>query len=321
MKDLFSALKAGETITLEIEPPVGFRDELTVDTVTLLPFSSGYLAQAYKNLEEVEPLRRVIPAADMRTEKSLLAVKRGFTPPPIPTPATFVKLLKNASYGRNLYDTFSDFLTMAAGMVASTSNLEQREALDKVTETTRNRYNDKEKAYLNQALSDLIYVFRQGAPFPDFLGEVLMAEELSNKRSGQFFTPMHVSTLCAQMNFADLQDTDEQGRIITMAEPAAGAGGMVLACLNVLEKKGFPYGHRLCVTATDIDVKCFRMTFLQLALAGVPAIVVHGNALSMEVWATLVTPAYVFNRVGPRLEAQCNLERCFDLCKNNPSEK
>lgn len=44
----------------------------------------------------------------------------------------------------------------------------------------------------------------------------------------------------------------------------------------------------------DIDLRCVHMTYLQLALAGVPAIVRHQDSLSREIWSVWKTPALVF---------------------------
>lgn len=43
------------------------------------------------------------------------------------------------------------------------------------------------------------------------------------------------------------------------------------------------------------------MTYLQLALLHVPAIVVHGNALSLEEWEHWYTPAHVLGGWNARL--------------------
>ena len=49
------------------------------------------------------------------------------------------------------------------------------------------------------------------------------------------------------------------------------------------------------------------MTYVQLSLLHVPATVVHGNALSMEVWGTWYTPAHILGgwtfKLRRRLEA------------------
>ena len=46
------------------------------------------------------------------------------------------------------------------------------------------------------------------------------------------------------------------------------------------------------------------MAFLQLSLLHIPAIVVHGNSLSMEVWGHWFTPAHVLGGWSHRLSAR-----------------
>ena len=74
-----------------------------------------------------------------------------------------------------------------------------------------------------------------------------------------------------------------------------GAGGMVIACANVLINQGYnPQKHMIAV-CTDIDEVAARMCYLQLALLGVPAIVNIGNSLTLEVRQTLYTPMLMLN--------------------------
>ncbi len=45
------------------------------------------------------------------------------------------------------------------------------------------------------------------------------------------------------------------------------------------------------VQAVDISADCFRMAYVQLALRGIPAVVIHGNGLSDESWERAATPS------------------------------
>jgi len=45
------------------------------------------------------------------------------------------------------------------------------------------------------------------------------------------------------------------------------------------------------------------MAYVQLSLLGIPAVVVHGNALSLDVWGVWYTPAHVLVGWG---ELLCN---------------
>lgn len=129
----------------------------------------------------------------------------------------------------------------------------------------------------------------------DFLGELFMALELGDGRWGQFFTPFQMSELMAELILGDCRSHIEQKGDISVCEPTCGAGGMVIACANVLINQGYnPQKHMIAV-CTDIDEVAARMCYLQLALLGVPAIVNIGNSLTLEVRQTLHTPMLMLN--------------------------
>ena len=50
------------------------------------------------------------------------------------------------------------------------------------------------------------------------------------------------------------------------------------------------------LVAQDIDIRCVWMAYIQLSLYGIPAVVIHGNTLTMETWSQWYTPcaAYPF---------------------------
>ena len=70
---------------------------------------------------------------------------------------------------------------------------------------------------------------------------------------------------------------------------------MILGAIRTMAKQGLNYQKQLYVEACDIDIKCVHMTYLQLALCGVPATVIHGNSLSQEEWSRWYTPMYVLD--------------------------
>lgn len=109
----------------------------------------------------------------------------------------------------------------------------------------------------------------------DLLGEIYMEAGCGNKQTGQFFTPFHLSELCAQLSIGDV---DEEHKLI-LNEPSTGGGGMILAAAKVLRKKGINYQRCMDVTAQDLDWKGVYMSYVQFSLLGIPAIVVQGDTL------------------------------------------
>ncbi len=112
--------------------------------------------------------------------------------------------------------------------------------------------------------------------FSDILGEIYMESGCGNKNTGQFFTPFNVSKMCADMTL--LQDF-EKDEIIPVHEPSCGAGGMIIAMASVLKDKGINYQKKMRVVAQDLDWKAVYMTYVQLSLYGIDAVVVQGDTL------------------------------------------
>lgn len=130
--------------------------------------------------------------------------------------------------------------------------------------------------------------------FNDWLGELYMQSQTQSSKAGQFFTPFCVSKICAELAIDPniVQAAKDGDKIITIHEPTVGAGGMVLAGLDILyNKHRFNYTRNVFVDCGDTDKRCVHMTYLQLALAGVPAVVWHRDGLSLETWDCYHTPA------------------------------
>lgn len=140
----------------------------------------------------------------------------------------------------------------------------------------------------------------------DALGALFHENDLQSSGMGQFFTPYEVSKVMAGMTLGS-EDTfraeiDRKG-FITLCEPASGAGGMVIAIADAMLERDLNPQQHLHVTATDLDRTAAHMTFIQLSLLGIPAVVHVGNSLSLEVFETFVTPAHVLGGWRWRLRA------------------
>ena len=57
-----------------------------------------------------------------------------------------------------------------------------------------------------------------------------------------------------------------------------------------MQHHGFDYRHNTFFVAQDIDIRCVWMAYIQLSLYGIPAMVIHGNTLTMEEWDRWYTP-------------------------------
>ncbi len=78
---------------------------------------------------------------------------------------------------------------------------------------------------------------------------------------------------------------------ITVSEPAAGAGGMVLAMADALERQGRDPARHVWVEAVELSRSTFHMAYIQIASRGIAGRIIHGNSLTMEIYDQAFTPA------------------------------
>jgi hypothetical protein len=108
--------------------------------------------------------------------------------------------------------------------------------------------------------------------------------------------------MMAKMMLSGAAAEIERKGFITLMEPAAGAGGMVIASAFALLDEGINYQQAMHATLIDIDALACHMAYTQLCLLHVPAIVIYGNALVPDsVWGHWVTPAHVMGLWDARL--------------------
>jgi type I restriction-modification system DNA methylase subunit len=132
--------------------------------------------------------------------------------------------------------------------------------------------------------------------------------DFNSKWVGQYFSPQYICNMMAKIAFGDPKEIIERRGYICVEEPCCGSGAMLLGMAGTMLEPGYNYQQQCLVHATDIDLKCIHMCYIQLALRGIPAIIVHGNALSQEEYSRWYTPQFVLGGWAERL----NLERTRD---------
>ena len=168
--------------------------------------------------------------------------------------------------------------------------------------------------YMMLELTDLYR--KQYEPY-DILGEIFNKLNMGNARTGQFFTPTHISEAIVKINNIDEKEIKEKG-YMTVNEPACGAGGMILAIAGELQAKGYDTYRNIFVQCWDIDRKCAMMTFVQLSLYDIPAQVIWGDTLTLKPNEIFYTPAYfLFEQL--KKERKLTVPLC-DICGNEIKE-
>lgn len=208
----------------------------------------------------------------------------------------FVRTIQRLGQRYSTWRVFEDFCAIAAISISNAvlpNKKREQDYLDIVKQ-----YSSVELDMFAQMLADLVNsmeVQAQDAP-ADILGPVFHELELHNKWHGQFFTPVNVCEMMGEMAFHDgTNKVIEDRGFIEVGEPACGSGAMILGFAKALKNSGYNYCQHMVVTATDIDLKCVHMAYIQLSLYGIPAVVVHGNTITVEEWSRWYTPIYIMN--------------------------
>lgn len=214
-----------------------------------------------------------------------------------------LRLVEEAAYGRSRQQVFADFVELSCLAISNAVDRRQYEAREPRYLEIVGKYPREEVArfprmlgHLTMALDDCC----RSADLDDVLGKIYMQADFGNEWAGQFFTPFEISRLSARLVVGDGAKARELG-FIDVLEPTCGSGGMVIALADALRDAGLSYQSAMHATCIDIDARCVHMTYLQLALLHIPAIVLHGNSLTDEVWSRWYTPAHVLGGWRRRL--------------------
>ncbi len=218
-------------------------------------------------------------------------------PYPIPTVDEIIKMIDHSAYKVNQSQLISNVFECGALAISNMVDFTKYDEREQRYKDIMNGYSQDERNLIVDLFSKIFAlsssVVYDNGRFDDYLGELFMRCNQGNKFAGQFFTPYHISKLMAKCTITD--DSIKRNKIITICDPCYGGGGLAMAALDVLKNDyKVNYAMDCFIECADIDIRCVHMTYLQLALAGVPAIVKHQNSLTNEVWSVWKTPAYIF---------------------------
>ena len=201
-----------------------------------------------------------------------------------------IKLFEKFRYKYDMWRVFRDFVEISAISLSNTIYTEDYEVREK-------RYLELIKGYSKDEISTMaemlgLVAIELSSKKGDVLGDIYQALSVNNKSFGQFFTPYHVSYLMAEMTLSNVKETIAEKGCISICEPCVGAGSMVIAAADSLERQGYNPSEYMKVTAIDLDIVCTHMSYVQFCLLQIPAVVYNGNSLNHEVRSTWITPIY-----------------------------
>lgn len=190
-----------------------------------------------------------------------------------------IKIISSLSGQYSGHQIFTDWCTMMAISISNSCELfdtkERRERED-LYQSTASKYGADNLSKFAEMMAYLTESLEENPR--DVLGEVYMKGGFGSKITGQFFTPYHLSELCARLCYED-PERAKDGKI-HVNEPSCGGGGMIIAYAMELKEKGIDYQREMEVIAQDLDWNCVYMCYVQLSLLGIKALVVQGDALA-----------------------------------------
>lgn len=211
-------------------------------------------------------------------------------------------LIRQAADRHHIWDVFADFVEMAAIALSNACDWRQRDAREARYMDRIRRYEPDVQRLFPAMLAEL--AGRLEDEGGDILGKLMEELELTNDARGQFFTPYSVCRMMAGIQAGDVATHLAEKEFITVMEPACGGGAMVIAFAEAMRDAGFNPQTQLHVTAQDVDARAVHMTYLQLSLLHVPAVVLLGNTLAAEVREVWRTPAHILGLWEHRLYAK-----------------
>lgn len=167
---------------------------------------------------------------------------------------------------------------------------EQLDAIvKKYTDQEKNQFTD----ILKQLAGEVVRNINQGT-YVDLLGR---AHQELHPKSGslkQDFTPPSIGQILSRITLEDSR-LPETG-FFTCNEPTCGSGVLCLSFAEELLHQGFNPCEQLVIQASDLDRLCVQMTYLQLSLYGIPAVIIQGNTITLEEYDRWYTPLYIWRK-------------------------
>lgn len=198
------------------------------------------------------------------------------------------KLLCNS---KTPYTVWSDCMALFAITLANTSILplakeepfksvyvkREKEYLNII-----NRYEKKEQKLFPQMFA-LLMEELELHPNQDLLGSLFMELEISNKHTGQFFTPYSVCEMMSNVLIErkELGKTVHKKGYANVYDCACGAGATLISASEQCKEmfKKYNYQNHVYFVGQDIDIICVHMCYIQLSLHGLAGYVIHDNSL------------------------------------------
>ena len=191
----------------------------------------------------------------------------------------------NSFRSNDVWQIYNDFLLINA------ENF--RKLVDKSFIANHNicdKYNNVEINLLNDMLIILDELIQSEKK--DHLGDLLIELEMANKLNGQFFSPFDISLISSMLGISkdDVDSKIKEKGYITLHEMSVGGGAIVIAVAKLISEWGYNPKENLLVVCNDLDKKAIYMSYIQLTLLDIPAVILEMDTLTQKIedsWKTI----------------------------------
>lgn len=194
----------------------------------------------------------------------------------------FRSAFSDASRRTSAFECWQRFVYMAAYEIAVAFG-QDASPFEDIAKASRKASGGERESFAAMAAS-LVAMLDEN-PYQDAMGDMYMRLGIGNEAGGQFFTPFHLSKLLGELALPD-----DPGEVVTVAEPACGAGANCIALCAACAERGIDWQRRVLFECQDVSELTALMCYVQLSLIGAAAKVSVGDTLRMETRYTLRTP-------------------------------
>ena len=200
-----------------------------------------------------------------------------------------VKAFESLCGRHGRWEVWADWIVMCACSISNAVDRVHREKREETYLTLCKKYTGAEMQTMGEMFGMVVAALDEN-PDQDLLGEIFMTLGLGNEHNGQFFTPYDVCRAMSALTIGDIAAQVERQGWVSAADPACGAGALLVAFANECRRQKVNYQQSVLCVAQDIDFTVGLMCYIQLSLLGCAGYVVIGD--------TLAHPSTAYDRRG-----------------------
>lgn len=200
--------------------------------------------------------------------------------------------LEKFSNTRKLPTVYQDFLKLSALSISNSIDKANFEPREQEYLTIISKYTKEEQELFPKMFASLVIEMEtslEKGTLKDILGSIYEELHMGSKTFQQYFTPEDVAEFMAKITVPREHHKETE----TLSDPTCGSGRLIYAYAQELHLQGINFQDKIKVQASDIDIDCVHMTYIQCSLYNIPAVICHENSLSKDLFATYKTPAFI----------------------------